>query len=143
MDAVKPPAGSGMPGGGIGAFRACARTRAGRAAAGGGGVGVGVRGIAGLGLDRAHFLEDGVDLAGFNDRFAGAEECAEFFGNGALDVGKDFVAVGVALEPRGGGFEIRAQGVVAGFLELVGVAAEVDGYDLVHGDAPIIFVPVF
>jgi hypothetical protein len=57
-------------------------------------------------------------------------------GDGLLQIRDDLGAVGVLAERLLGPGEVLTQGVVARFVELVGVAIQVDADDFLHGYFP-------
>ena len=84
-------------------------------------------------LDRAHLFDDLFDVPGAHDGLVGAEDGPAFVGDGLLDVGDDLIPVRVGCEPACGAVEVAAQHLITALFQLVGVAVEIDGDDLVHG----------
>ena len=97
----------------------------GRAASRGGGVRV-------AGIDRSHLGEDAIDLAAGDDRLVRPEQAVALLGDGLLEIGEDLGTIRVVSEPDAGALEISDERVVAGFLDVIRAAVQVDGDHFLH-----------
>jgi hypothetical protein len=88
--------------------------------------------LARRGVDRTHFGDNLLDLAGVDNRLVVAEELPAFVGNRLLEIRHDFRAVGIALELALCAREVLAERIVPAFVELVRVAIQVEADDFLH-----------
>ena len=93
-------------------------------------------GIAVRAFDRSHLLHDLIHLRGADDRLVRPEKPVALLGDRPLQVGEDLHAIGIVFQPDLRLLEVGAHRVVRGFVELVGVAVQVDGDDFLHTYRP-------
>ncbi len=84
-------------------------------------------------FDGPHLAQDLRDFLGSDHGLARAEEVIALLGNRLFEVGDDLAAPRIAAQLDLRALQISVQGVVAAFLDLIGVAVETDGDDLAHG----------
>ena len=86
--------------------------------------------------DRAHLRDDLRHFGGGDHRLVRAEIPLALVGDRLLEIRHDFGPIRVVLELPIRACQILAQGVVAAFLELIGVAVQIDADDFLHGYRP-------
>lgn len=98
-------------------------------ALGAGRAGFGVR----RAVDRAHLLERALHRCERDDGAVRGERRGAFVGDGLFKIAQHFGFVRIAVERAFGLAHVGAQRVVGAFVQLIGVAGEIDRDDAFHG----------
>src|SRR5712671_56758 len=87
-------------------------------------------------LDRTDLLEDLLNLGGGDDGFVRAQKVCTLVADGLFQVGNHLAPVGVVSELFLGAANVFAQRVVTVFVDLIGVAVQIDGNYFIHTQRP-------